>query len=173
SLPTLGFAGNAWTAQVALGVGLSLPLSVGLSTPTTLLVTLGTDGAGAPDPAQNRATTIAAAINALATALVAVASGTGLTALTLAEGPHAFTGGSGNQSLTFTIAASTFGSVAIFLGSPLNLDTLTGGDNDVKGDDYIHFWVRADHPERLTFVQIDVDVDALSTSVADSFRHNY
>jgi len=79
----------------------------------------------------------------------------------------------GVDSVTFSIAASTFGSIARFLGSVVNLDTLTGGDTLVKNDDYIHLWLRVDRPERVTFIQIDVDVDADSTAVADSFRQNY
>lgn len=77
------------------------------------------------------------------------------------------------NSVTFSIAASTFGSIAQFLGTTVNLDTLTGGDATVKNDDYIHLWVRVDRPERLTFMQIDVDIDSTSTGVADCFRHNY
>jgi hypothetical protein len=77
------------------------------------------------------------------------------------------------NSVSFSIAASTFGSIAQFLGGVVNLDTLTGGDNLVKDDDYIFLWVRADRPERVTFMQVDVDVDSTSTGVADSFRHNY
>lgn len=79
----------------------------------------------------------------------------------------------GVDSVSFSIAASTFGSIARFLGAAVNLDTLTGGDALVKNDDYIHLWVRVDRPERVTFLQIDVDIDADSTGVGDSFRQNY
>lgn len=77
------------------------------------------------------------------------------------------------NSVSFSIAASTFGSIAQFLGAAVNLDTLTGGDSLVKDDDYIFLWVRVDRPERVTFMQVDVDVDSTTTGVADSFRHNY
>ena len=77
------------------------------------------------------------------------------------------------SSLSFSIAASTFGSIARDLGVGLNLDTLTGGDNLVKDDDYIHFWVRCDRPERVTFMQVDIDIDSATTGVADAFRRNY
>ena len=77
------------------------------------------------------------------------------------------------SSLSFSIAASTFGSIARNLGAGLNLDTLTGGDNLVKDDDYIHFWVRCDRPERVTFLQVDIDIDSATTGVADAFRRNY
>jgi uncharacterized phiE125 gp8 family phage protein len=57
-------------------------------------VTLGTDGAGALDPAKNTATLVAAAVAALA-GVSAAASGTGVTPLTVASGPTALTGGFG------------------------------------------------------------------------------
>lgn len=167
-----GFVGNIWTVEAVAGVGLNVPLSA-LIGGTALTVTLGTDGAGALDPTKNTATLVRAVINALAGVPAAVASGTGVTPLTAPEGPHTFTGGRGKESVSFTIAASTFGSVSTFAGAPINLDTLTGGDNTVKGDDYIHLWIRTDHPEYVTFVQLDVDIDSATTAVADAFRHNY
>lgn len=78
-----------------------------------------------------------------------------------------------SSSVSFSIAASTAGSIAQFLGAAINLDTLTSGDALVKDDDYIHLWVRTDRPERVTFMQVDVDIDSASTGVADCFRHNY
>lgn len=76
-------------------------------------------------------------------------------------------------SVTFSIAASTFGNIAKDLGAVINLDTLTGGDTLVKDDDYIHLWVRIDRPERLTFFQLDIDIDSATTGVTDAFRRNY
>lgn len=81
------------------------------------------------------------------------------------------------SSVTFSIAASTPGNIAIFnsplTAGPVNLDTLPGGDNLVKQDDYIHLWVRIDFPERLTFFQLDIDCDGSTTGVGDAFRRNY
>lgn len=77
-------------------------------------------------------------------------------------------------SVTFSIAASTAGNVARYLSAGVvNLDTLTGGDTLVKDDDYIFLWVRIDRPERLTFFQLDIDIDADTTGVTDAFRQNY
>ena len=44
-------------------------------------------------------------------------------------------------------------------------------DTDVKDDDWIRIWVRMDRPERLTYMQIDFDLD--TTTVADAFRRNF
>ena len=77
----------------------------------------------------------------------------------------------GTNSQTITIAAAGLGSIARGLGGSVNLDTLTGGDATVKADDYLHLWVRADRPERISYVQLDVDVD--TATVADAFRNNY
>ena len=79
-------------------------------------------------------------------------------------------------SVTFSIAASTFGSITRdggMLSTVVNLDTLVGGDALVKDDDYIFVWVRIDRPERLTFFQLDIDIDSTTTGVADAFRRNY
>lgn len=78
----------------------------------------------------------------------------------------------GTQSVTGTVNASTFGDIAQY-NPTLNLDTLTGGDALVKDDDYIHLWVLIDRPERITYLQIDIDVDATTASVATAFRKNY
>jgi hypothetical protein len=79
----------------------------------------------------------------------------------------------GTGSVSFSIAASTFGNIARYLGASVNLDTLTNGDNLVKNDDYIFVWVRLDSPQNVTYIQLDVDIDAATTGVADAFRHNY
>ena len=77
-------------------------------------------------------------------------------------------------SVTFAIDASTSGNIATYLGAGVvNLDTLSGGDDLVKDDDYIHLWVRIDRPERLTFFQLDIDCDAATTGVTDAFQRNY
>lgn len=77
----------------------------------------------------------------------------------------------GTGSVTFTVAASTLGDLADGLGGTLNLDTLTGGNIDVKGDDYIHLWVRVDFPERLQYLQIEFDLD--TATLANAFSDNY
>jgi len=77
----------------------------------------------------------------------------------------------GTGSVTVAIAASTVGSLAKSMGGTTNLDTLTGGDSTVKDDDYIHLWVRADRPDRVSYLQMDFDLD--TTAVADAFRTNY
>ncbi len=80
----------------------------------------------------------------------------------------------GASSVTFSIAASTSGSIAHFLETgTVNLDTLLGGDALVKNDDYIHLWVRIDRPERLILFQLDIDCDAATTGVLNAFRRNY
>lgn len=76
----------------------------------------------------------------------------------------------GAGSVTFTIAAGGLGSIGQG-GFALNLDTLTGGDNTVKDDDYIHLWLRCDRPERVLYVQLDFDLD--TTTLANAFRTNY
>jgi hypothetical protein len=77
----------------------------------------------------------------------------------------------GAASITITVAANTLGIIAKSLGGAvLDLDTLVGGDEDVKLDDYIHLWVRADRPARINYIQIDVDLDTLT--VANAFRTN-
>jgi hypothetical protein len=87
-----------------------------------------------------------------------------------ADDPAIFQQGTG--SMSFSIAASTFGSVAKDEGA-INLDTLTGGDDLVKNDDYIFLWVRCTSPQNLTYIQIDIDIDSATTGVADAFRRNY
>jgi hypothetical protein len=78
----------------------------------------------------------------------------------------------GTQSVTGSVNASNFGTITQYAPT-LNLDTLTGGDALVRQDDYIHLWVNIDRPERLTYLQIDIDVDSATTGVADAFRKNY
>jgi hypothetical protein len=86
-----GTAGNSYTVEVVLPTGLSLAMSATL-TGTAILVSLGTNGGGTADATKNTATLIAAAVDALA-GVNAKASGTGVTALTGAEGPTAFADG--------------------------------------------------------------------------------
>lgn len=92
------------------------------------------------------------------------------TGANLASGPAddvaTFVQGSG--SMTFEVAASTLGSLTRTVG-PLNLDTLTNGDNTVKDDDYIHIWVRVDRPERLDYMQLDLDLVAGTLFAADYY----
>ncbi len=79
---------SRYYVRVVLGVGLSVAMTATQVTAingyTTITVTLGTDVAGALDPTKNTATLVAAAVNALS-GVGATASGTGATALTLAE----------------------------------------------------------------------------------------
>ena len=78
------------------------------------------------------------------------------------------------SSVSFSVAASTFGSITTYRApGALNLDTLIGGDPLVKDDDYIHLWVRCSRPDWVTFLQIDIDIDSTTTGVADAFQHNY
>jgi len=65
----------------------------------------------------------------------------------------------GSGSMFFEVAASTLGFLTRTVG-PLDLDTLAGGDNTVKDDDYIHIWVRVDRPERLDYMQLDFDLES-------------
>lgn len=84
-----GSAGNA-TAVIVLAPIVDQPLSAALVS-GVLTVNLAITG-GVPDNAANTATLVAAAITAIDN-LTAVASGTGATPLTVAEGPTFFTGG--------------------------------------------------------------------------------
>lgn len=97
TVTAVGTAGNSYTIQVVLGVGLNVALSAAV-VGTAITVTLGTDGAGATDATKNTATLVAAAVDAIA-AITSVASGTGATALTLAEGPTTFTGGAAGTAV--------------------------------------------------------------------------
>ncbi len=77
----------------------------------------------------------------------------------------------GTGSVTITVAAGTLGTIARSLSGTTDLDVLAGGDATVKADDYIHLWVRADRPDRVSYLQIDFDLD--TTTVANAFRTNY
>lgn len=113
------------TIQVVLGVGLNVAMTATLvagTTLTTILVTLGTDGTGALDPTKNTATLVAAAVNALA-GVGATASGTGVTALTLTEGPKAL-GGRDRRIRPATITA---------VGGGTNVDCVVKGGETFSG----------------------------------------
>lgn len=86
-----GWAGNAYTIRVVLGVGLNQALAAAVST-KAITVTLATDGAGAPDDTANTATLIAAAVDALA-GVSAAASGSGATPISAAISAVTFSGG--------------------------------------------------------------------------------
>lgn len=77
----------------------------------------------------------------------------------------------GTNSQTLTIAANTLGLLAKSMGGTTDLDVLSGGDATVKADDYIHLWVRADRPDRVSYLQLDFDIE--ETTVANAFRTNY
>ena len=87
----VGTEGNSISIQVALGVGVSVPLSAVL-TGNDILVTLGTDGASVLDATKNTALLIASAISAL-TVVVATKSGSGATALGTIVAKKSLTGG--------------------------------------------------------------------------------
>jgi len=98
-----GVVGNGKTVERVAAVGLSQPLAVAYVAPA-ITVTLGTDGAGALDPAKNTAALVAAAITASAAGVTAAASGTGATAITVG-GPDALAGGFGTLT---TVAAADY-----------------------------------------------------------------
>lgn len=100
-----GSEGNTWTVTVVVAATPSQPLSVALAT-KAITVTLGTDGAGAPDATKNTATLVAAAVTALA-GVTAVASGTGVSALTGAAPLKAFTGGDDGEASAINTAFAT------------------------------------------------------------------
>lgn len=106
----------------------------------------------------------------LTTVIHAFDSAAGWTSAGLTAGPTAETTikQEGTGSITITIAANTLGSLA--QGVTVNLDTLTGGNADVKDDDYIEFFVRADRPDRVNYVQLDFDLD--TGTVANAFKDN-
>lgn len=91
TIDAYGTEGNDYTIEVVEGSGLNVDLSAVL-TDTAIVVTLGTDGAGALDATKNTATLVAAEIDAL-TGVSSVASGTGADALTAAEAEQNFAGG--------------------------------------------------------------------------------
>jgi len=76
----LGVVGNDYTVEVVAGVGNNVELSAVL-TVTDLVVTLGTDGAGALSASKNTALLIAGKIDLL-DKFTSTASGTGVTAFT-------------------------------------------------------------------------------------------
>ena len=99
-----------------------------------------------------------------ATAGWTLAGGTGLAADTTIKQE-------GTGSLHQAIAASTLSILDRTLtGTPLDIDTLTSGDDTVKDDDYIHIWVHIDRPERVEFMQIDFD---FTTGGSGTFTENY
>lgn len=106
-----GTNGNGYTVAVVLGVGSNRPLITELvgvaENPRNLVITLGTNRAGGLSSSKNTATRVAAAINKLP-AFTATASGTGGTALTVAEAQKNF--GSGANRLRDS--ANTAGLVA-------------------------------------------------------------
>lgn len=103
----------------------------------------------------------------LSTSISTMDATTGWTGENLATGPatEATIKQEGTNSLTFTIEPNTIGSIARAV--TVDLDTLAGGDDSVKLDDYIHLWVRVDRPERLDYLQFDFDLDGTT------FAENY
>lgn len=77
------------------------------------------------------------------------------------------------SSISFRVAPSTTGSIARGISSDLNLDTVLGGDDTVKNDDYISFWVITGEPNNIAFLQVDIDIDSNTTNAANAFVSNY
>ncbi len=127
-----GVDGNAFSVEVVVPSGTSALSAVFAS--NILTVSLDVT-AGVPNAGANTATLVAGVIAALAE-FSAVASGTGATALTIAEGPTAFTGGVSTVSRLLTWAGGT--SVAITeaktyilrAGSPAPLAKLVPSSNE-------------------------------------------
>lgn len=99
-----GVVGNDYDVEVVEGDGLDLPLTVALLPTTTLgghattdlrhlVVTLATDGSGDPDDTANTALLIATAITDAGLGFLALATGTGVTPISAAEGPTSFANG--------------------------------------------------------------------------------
>ena len=87
----VGTEGNDYTIEVVEGSGVGVDLSATL-TGTAIVVTLGTDGAGALDATKNTTTLIAGVVDSV-NGVSAVASGTGATAFAAAVAEDAFTSG--------------------------------------------------------------------------------
>ena len=87
----VGTEGNLFTVQVVEGVGNNIALSA-ILTGKDILITLGTDGAGALAAAKNTALLIAGAVNALEN-ITAVETGTGADSIAVAIVKTSFTGG--------------------------------------------------------------------------------
>lgn len=127
---TLGLAGNAHAVTVNAGVGTNRPLGIAYDRLTgALLISLAArDGALRTD--ENRAAIVAERIN-LIEGLSAVASGTGVTALSVASGPTSFTGAiaspwrftSATVLQLASIAAGDTALVAFYRSGPLATTT--------------------------------------------------
>jgi hypothetical protein len=77
-------------------------------------------------------------------------------------------------STTFTVAASQFGTITRYMPGDLDLDTIVGGDDLVKADDYITFFIRTDRPDLVVFVQLDIDIDSGTFFPGNNaFQNNY
>jgi len=86
-----GTSGNDYSLEVVAGSGLNIAMTATI-TDKKITITLGTDGAGALSATKNTATLIATAVDAL-NGFNAVASGTGVTAITGAIANANFSGG--------------------------------------------------------------------------------
>lgn len=86
-----GTEGNDYTIEVVEGVGLNVDMGA-ILTDKAIVLTLGTDGAGALDATKNTATLIATEIDGL-TGVSSEASGTGADSIGVAEAEQSFTGG--------------------------------------------------------------------------------
>lgn len=130
-----GTAGNALTVEVVVPSGTS-PLSASYSS-GALTVSLSVNS-GVPVTADNTATLVAAAIDALAE-FSATASGTGADSLSTAEGPTQFSGGSTNTTRLLSwrggpsVAVSEAGTYILQAG----LAGPAAGLTDLDNSDYI------------------------------------
>jgi len=120
SVDTAGEGGNSWTVEVEVPTGTQGLVANLLG--QDIVVELAVN-AGVPDPVQNTATLVAAAISLLG-GVTAQASGTGADSLSGAEGPTTFTGGDDGN---FREIAS--GTYAIALDAT---ETDTEGSLDVR-----------------------------------------
>ena len=141
--------GNDFILQVVQPVTLNASLSVTLTEETKIiLVSLGTDGAGAPSAIKNTATLVAAALDAL-TNVSASASGTGASVIVAPVGANDSSGSSfagnfeGSPTLGSTGAINKTGNTAVtFDGVD---DAVNVGDPEslrITGPHSIEFWIK-------------------------------
>ena len=122
-----GVVGNGKTVTRVAGVGVGVPLSVAFATPA-ITVTLGTDGAGAPDPTKNTSLLVAAALTASAAGVTATASGSGATVVT-PGGPSTLAGGFGTLA---TVAATAYDLSTLSIVPTVTVSELPSGAQTLR-----------------------------------------
>ncbi len=85
------------------------------------------------------------------------------------SGTHGTIRQEGNASITGVIPAQTV--VSMSKAVTLDLSGFSQGNADVAIDDYIAFWLRADFPNLLSYVQIDLELGTNNLTIA--FQENY